>query len=214
MNAAGLISRITIWTILAITAGIVLFFFFRSDEKVQRLSEFEEPLDTLSVIRPFELSTHLGNPFTNDDLTGVITVWSFISEDVILNQSDSVLVAEVSRLQEEFAIDNSYSKENVTQVALMIYDCDSLTNEDIKNWFKANGFLPTRVKSLFGEAEQSMALMNDFDLSANALVSKPVWFLIDPEGKIRGMKPDFGYTVWSDFNRDYAKLDREYKKGR
>jgi cytochrome oxidase Cu insertion factor (SCO1/SenC/PrrC family) len=214
MFSTGLLSRITIWTISAITVGIVLFFFFRSDDKVERLSEFEEPLDTLAVIGDFNLSTNLNQDFSREKLNGVITVWTFATEEIILNGQDSVLVSEVKRLQDEFAIDNSYSKENVTQIVILFTKSDSLDAEGLKEWSNSNQFVPTRVKCLTGDSQQTSDLLNLFDISANALSSQPVWYLIDPQGKIRGVAPDFGYTQWSDFNRDFARLDREYKKGR
>lgn len=207
-------SRIMIWTISAITVGIVLFFFFRSDDKVERLSEFEVPLDTLAIIGDLNLTTHLNQPFTQEDIQGVITVWTFCNEDQILSNADSALVAEIKRLQDEFAIDNSYSKENVTQIAVFFAEADSLGIEGIKDWSQSNKFVPTRVKCLTADTQQSQELLNLFAISANAFTAPHVWFLTDPEGKIRGTNPSFGYSEWDDFNRDFARLDREYKKGR
>lgn len=214
MAITGRASRVIILIISAITIGLVVFFFFSSKNKVRTLSEFEEPLDTLCVLQDVTLVNYLGDTLDDSDLEKGITLLAFAESDMILLGEDSAWVADLHRLQEEFSVDNSYSKENTVTIAVLFPLLFSHENDTLKAWAKKNSFVPTRIKLLSASAEQNAFLLDEFGISPNEIPSSPVWYMIDPKGMVRGESDKFAYSDWSRFNRDFSKLDREYKKGR
>ena len=214
MAITGRASRIIIFIISAITVGLVVFFFFSSKNKVKTLSEFEMPLDTLAVLEDVVMVNYLGDTLDDADLENGITLFSFANSNFIFSGSDSLWVAELKKLQGEFAIDNSYSKENTVTIAVFFPFLSNQEFEMLKFWAQENSFVPTRIKLLSATDKQTAYFFKEFSISPNEIPPTPVWYMIDPKGMVRGETDNFAYSDWSRFNRDFSKLDREYKKGR
>ncbi len=197
-----------------ITVSIVLFFFLYSDEKVEKLAEMEIMLDSVYVIEQVQYQDHLGSSFDRSSMLEQITVLTFASHAQIKEGRDSLLVAEILRLQDEFAVDNSYSKENLTQVAVIFTDLLPGQGDSLRSWAFDNGMIPTRVRLLLGEPQQNAELIENLQFSANASSDKPVWYLIDVFAVARADSGMINYDNWNKFNTDFARLDHQYKKGR